>query len=535
MIMRKITKYSKAIKYSHYAAMLLTALLLFVCLPGLQRYEEAGANLVSIFVNGTQVGTIGDAKEVDEMLLEARRRVSEQYNGLVLIDSNVVLSGSTDVIGTLDDKETIINNICDVYTNSIMKTKQPAYEVKINEFTVNLKSIDEVLTLLERAKSEYDTDGEWNVELVVDPTRELNVLTTKVTRNEEAENEEGESSDQNAPVKTQAAFPVAGALLRMEQIYNGAFLLTTDPYEFGITNLDFGENVEVVQAYVDADKIVSLEDAIEMVTKTQEKKKIYEVVSGDTLAGVAQKNDMTVADILALNSQTLSSASSMLRIGDELTVSSPEPELSVVRTERRYYEESYDADVVYIDNDEWYTTQSEVRVQPTTGFRKVIANLTYRNSELTNTDIVYEDVVIEAVAKVVERGTKTPPTFLKPVSGGRLSSGFGRRKSPTKGASTYHKGVDWAVPVGTAVVASMGGTVIRAGWGSGYGYCVYIQHPDGQVTRYGHLSKVLVKSGQKVSQGEKIALSGNTGVSSGPHLHFEILINGTQVNPLNYL
>lgn len=525
--MRKLTKYTKVIKYSHYSAMLVTALLLFVCLPGIQKFEQNGSNLVSVFVDGTQVGTVRDASEVDAMLLEARRRVASQYNGLVLINSAVVLSGSTDVIGTLDEKETIINNICDVYNDNIMKTKQPAYEVKINEFTLNLRSIDEVVALLKASKAEYDVNSEWNVELVIDPTRELNVLTTKVERVEQTESED--------IIKTSKAFPVAGAILRMEQIYNGAFTTNLNPYQFGITSLDFGENVEVVQAYVDGDKIVSVDEAIEMVTKTQEKQKIYEVVSGDTLGVVAKKNDMTIADIIAMNSQTIPNENAMIRIGDEIVVSSPEPELSVVRTERTYYEETYDADVIYVDNDEWYTTHTEIIQQPTTGFRKVIANLTYRNAELTNTDIIYENVVVEAVAKIVERGTKTPPTYLKPISGGRLSSGFGRRKAPTKGASTYHKGIDWATPVGTAVVASSGGTVTRAGWGSGYGYCVYIQHPDGKTTRYGHLSKILVKSGQHVAQGEKIALSGNTGVSSGPHLHFEILVNGAQVNPLNYL
>ena len=172
--------------------------------------------------------------------------------------------------------------------------------------------------------------------------------------------------------------------------------------------------------------------------------------------------------------------------------------------------------------------------QPVTGYRKVVADITYRNAELVNTDILYEDVTVKAVAKIVKRGTKTPPTYVYPVWG-RLSSGFGRRKAPKRGASTYHKGIDLAVPIGTAVMASRGGTVTRAGWGSGYGYCVYIQHPDGVSTRYGHLSKVLVKVGQTVSQGQKIALSGNTGVSTGPHLHFEVLVGGSQVNPLNYL
>ena len=90
-------------------------------------------------------------------------------------------------------------------------------------------------------------------------------------------------------------------------------------------------------------------------------------------------------------------------------------------------------------------------------------------------------------------------------------------------------------PIGTAVMASSAGTVAKAGWGSGYGYVVYINHADGRQTRYGHLSKVLVKQGEFVQQGEKVALSGNTGRSTGPHLHFEILIGGSQVDPLKQL
>ena len=165
----------------------------------------------------------------------------------------------------------------------------------------------------------------------------------------------------------------------------------------------------------------------------------------------------------------------------------------------------------------------------------MVAIVTFENDKKISTEIVKEEVTYEAVAKIVERGTKIPPTYIKPISGGRQSSGFGRRNAPKRGASTYHKGIDWATPTGTAVFASCGGTVAKAGWGSGYGYVVYINHPDGRQTRYGHLSKILVSAGQTVSQGQKIALSGNTGVSTGPHLHFEILIGGSQVNPLNYL
>ena len=84
-------------------------------------------------------------------------------------------------------------------------------------------------------------------------------------------------------------------------------------------------------------------------------------------------------------------------------------------------------------------------------------------------------------------------------------------------------------------MASSGGTVTRAGWLGGYGYVVYIKHPGGVETRYAHNSKVLVSAGQTVKQGQKIALSGNTGVSTGPHLHFELRLNGTAVDPFAYM
>jgi murein DD-endopeptidase MepM/ murein hydrolase activator NlpD len=188
-----------------------------------------------------------------------------------------------------------------------------------------------------------------------------------------------------------------------------------------------------------------------------------------------------------------------------------------------------------VPNDEWYTTKSVTIQEPSAGRRKVAALIEYKNGQEESREILMEEVYADAVPKIVERGTQIPPTYIKPLSGGTLSSGFGARSAPTKGASTNHKGVDWATPIGTTVYASNAGTVAFAGWASGYGYAVYINHADGRQTRYGHLSKVLVSAGQTVSQGEKIALSGNTGRSSGPHVHFEIRINGTAVNPLKYL
>lgn len=523
--MRFLTRYLKSIKFHHIGAMLVTALLVFMVVPSYKKFTEDKNNLFSVFVDGNLVGTLTDVSELDAMLIDARKRVAAETDGLLLFDCDVIVSGTKAFTGEPDNKEQVIENICNVYRNSAALTKQPVYEIKINQYTVYLSSSEEVMELLRQAKSKYDENEEYTVEMVLDPTRELNVLTTRVVKTEDLRNE----------IMEDAYMPSAGAVLRMDQYYEAAVNQTFETFEFGVKSLDFGENVEIIQAYVLPEEISTLDEAIAEVTKKEEKDTIYEVEAGDSLSVIAEKNGTTVDNLLAMNHEILPNINATIRPGDELKVTVPKPELSVVRTEEIYYEENYDADVIYIDNDEWYSNHSEIKQEPVAGFRKVVADIIYRNDDVENKNIVYEEVVAEAIPKIIERGTQAPPTFLKPISGGRLSSKFGKRKAPTKGASTYHKGVDWATPVGTSVAASSDGTVIRAGWGSGYGYCIYIEHPDGKVTRYGHLSKILVKTGQSVRQGEKIALSGNTGVSSGPHIHFEILVNGVQVNPLNYL
>ncbi|WP_145406923.1 murein hydrolase activator EnvC family protein [Paenibacillus xylanexedens] len=126
--------------------------------------------------------------------------------------------------------------------------------------------------------------------------------------------------------------------------------------------------------------------------------------------------------------------------------------------------------------------------------------------------------------------------FSMPISGGRISSSFGPRTHPITGeVGKMHAGVDFAVPQGTTVRAVSGGVVIVAEWMSGYGNTVIIDHGGGLWTLYAHNSSLSVSKGDTVSRGDKISESGNTGNSTGPHLHFEVRDNGTPVNPMNYL
>lgn len=496
-------------------------------LPYYMEPVSTGNNIFYISLNGVPVGCSAQ-EDAAGYVREARKQVAAQSENLVMLDVEVSVEGHEVYFGEVDSEKTIIANMVQVLKESELETLHRAYTVKINDFTANLASSEEVLRLLDAVLDEYDTESNYNAHLILDPTRELNVLTTQITNREEEQKNEEAAKDFRREIGADAY--MNQVLAEIEPDREKEF----SEYEQGLISLSYGETVEVVEAYMPKEELMPVERVIELVTKDQEKNKIYEVVAGDTLSQIAEDNGLPMDKLIAMN-PAIESASSMIRIGDEIIVTSPEPELSVIRQEQLYYEEDYDADVIYIDNDDWYTTDKVTRHEPSAGHRKVVSIITYRNDAEVSREIQKEEVTIPAVAKIVERGTKIPPTYIKPISGGRMSSGFGRRKAPTKGASTYHKGLDWAVPTGTAVMASSGGTVIKAGWGSGYGYVVYIDHGDGRQTRYAHLSKVLVKAGQKVVQGQKIALSGNTGRSTGPHLHFEILINGTHVNPLNHL
>ncbi|MBL8068473.1 MAG: peptidoglycan DD-metalloendopeptidase family protein [Armatimonadetes bacterium] len=151
-------------------------------------------------------------------------------------------------------------------------------------------------------------------------------------------------------------------------------------------------------------------------------------------------------------------------------------------------------------------------------------------------DMLKESQKLEAqIAALQAKASGSTPIFsgkfILPVNG-RFSSGFGYRVHPISGVRKMHTGQDIAAPSGTAIKAAGSGKVITAAYLNGYGNTVVIDHGGGVSTLYGHCSRLFVSVGQTVSQGQKIAAVGSTGYSTGPHLHFEVRINGKPVNPL---
>ena len=124
--------------------------------------------------------------------------------------------------------------------------------------------------------------------------------------------------------------------------------------------------------------------------------------------------------------------------------------------------------------------------------------------------------------------------ILWPVKSGKITSKFGNRNHPVLKSVKFHRGVDIAVSLGTPVYAGIKGIVTFAGKRGNYGNLVEIKGSDGIKVRYAHLSKIDVVAGQRVSDGEKVAETGNTGMSTGPHLHYEIIVDDNPVNPLNF-
>jgi murein DD-endopeptidase MepM/ murein hydrolase activator NlpD len=136
-------------------------------------------------------------------------------------------------------------------------------------------------------------------------------------------------------------------------------------------------------------------------------------------------------------------------------------------------------------------------------------------------------------APTADLGGKPVPSIW-PIRG-RVMAGFGQRLDPFSGEGVFHSGVDISAPSGTRVECGGDGIVLQAAWDSGYGNAILVDHGFGMTTKYGHLSKIFVVVGQEVKRGQVIGAVGMTGKATGPHLHYEVIVNDTPVNPMKYL
>ena len=206
--------------------------------------------------------------------------------------------------------------------------------------------------------------------------------------------------------------------------------------------------------------------------------------------------------------------------------------LTFVTVEETVANETVPYRQVTVQDPERYVDEEPVVSRGVNGLREVTTHTICENGLVKEREEVSSRILVIPVAEVTTVGIKEHPLYIWPVEG-RVSSHFGPRN--ISGGSKNHKGVDIACPTGSEIVAARAGTVIWSGWNGGYGYLIKIEHEDGSVTYYGHNSQLIAQEGDWVEQGDLIALSGSTGQSTGPHCHFEIRIDGTAVDPEDYL
>jgi len=297
-----------------------------------------------------------------------------------------------------------------------------------------------------------------------------------------------------------------------------------------LLSVEFEEKVEVVEGKVVSSKILTWNDAWNVINIGTDSLQKYNVQPGDSLWTIARKNDMYVSDIVQTNHLQ---EDSVLALGQVIILNKPTPCITVIaKVEGK-------ENVVIPYETKTITDNAisgiKVKTEGQNGEKFVAYTAVKRNGELEKKDVSEEKIIKQAVPKVVAKGSRA--TY-QVASRGGVSSG--RLIWPVQGSISQsyggrHTGIDIAGPSGTKISAADGGTVTFVGWDGGYGKFVIINHGNGLVTRYAHCSSFLVSSGQKVDQGQAIATRGSTGRSTGPHLHFEVLQNGSFRNPINYL
>lgn len=298
-----------------------------------------------------------------------------------------------------------------------------------------------------------------------------------------------------------------------------------------ITDIHFLETVDIQEVTSKTKNYLDVNGLVEVLTEPIVVKKTHIVKSGDSLWQIAWDNDMPLDDLLGLNPEF--NENKYLQIDDVLTLENEKPRLSTVVVEQVQYRGVSYRDIETVENPDEYKNWSRVIEEGSDGESYFTEDIHFTDGNENTRVIVDEVVITPSERQLIEVGTlNIPPkkaigTFVWPTQG-RISDHFG-----TRGGN--HFGTDIAVPTGTPVYAIDGGYVQFAGWQSGYGNLVIINHENGFKSYYGHNSRFHVSTGERVRQGQIIAAAGSTGRSTGPHVHLEIRVNGVPRNPINYL
>ncbi len=296
--------------------------------------------------------------------------------------------------------------------------------------------------------------------------------------------------------------------------------------------IGFKEDVKIEETSTTLARISSKSATLKKIKSGKQQESTYTVKSGDTLYGICEKLGVTLAELQDMNPGI--DEDSVLHIGDTLTTQQAVPLMTVRTVEVSTFAETVKYKTIYKKSSSYYKGEKIVQRAGSNGKAKVTARLVKENGKTVSRTDLSEEIIKEPVSKIVIKGTKAVPStqgtgqLQRPVAVS-VYAGYGMRWG------RMHYGLDYAAPTGTAIRAADGGTVVSAGWSGAYGLRIVIDHGGGIKTLYAHCSAIYVSAGDKVYKGQNIAAVGSTGRSTGAHCHFEVFVNGKNVNPANYV
>lgn len=307
-----------------------------------------------------------------------------------------------------------------------------------------------------------------------------------------------------------------------------------------INSVEIVEKITIVPAKIDPGQLKTTDEALAFLLKGNVSETKYKIQQDDSLWSIARNNDMLVKEIIAGNPGL--TEDTVLQLDQQIKIVKVQPYLTVVCKGTRTVNEVVPFDVVTKTDSQIASGNRVVKQEGKDGEKVVTYSYVEQNGSLVEKQVVKEEVTTKPVDQVIamgpsrkayvtvatSRGSGRVSGLSWPISG-PITSYYGSRWG------SFHTGIDIDGVTGQPYEAAASGTVTFAGYDGGYGYCIIIDHGNGVATRYGHSSKLKVHAGQHVSKGQIIGLVGSTGHSTGSHLHFEIIINGSTVNPLNYL
>lgn len=448
---------------------------------GYQQYVEANTyDIFHVYVKDQYAGTVSNPQVVDEFKISKYNQIQQDNPNvhMVLNADEIVLKSEKAYKGESDDAAAL------TMLDKLVTSHAVGVELVVDGKAVGIvKDADTAEQLLAQVKAKYGGAGV--AEMQKADKGRVGILSTE-----------------------------AKAL---------------SPGESEVQKVDFIQQVEVKQKDIDPTQLVKPEDLLAKLETGDVQPTKYTVVKGDSISLIA-KNFNISRQVIYENNPWI--VDDKLKIGQVLDLTVLQPTLSVKTVEKVVESQEIQYDTDYELDDSLRAGIVQTLSPGKNGLKNVTFLVTKVNGKWMEEEMLNEEILQQPVKAKARKGTKVilgegTGKFAWPVLGSSISSGFGYRWGK------LHKGVD--LTGNKSIMSSDNGKVEYVGYKSDYGNHVIIDHMNGYKTLYGHLSSYSVKVGQIVEKGEKIGIMGSTGDSTGTHLHFEVIKNGSVENPLKYL